>query len=250
MTYTTNLLLSLLLGATPADVTKASPQATSGTESLGGQLLDDLPLGMPTERMRPHSEPPRPAEAASETPAKAAPRYDEIGEDIGQPSGPLPLVRAREGMQQASVLLGQSADLANVQTIQLAGKAQSKAIAQLDELIAMLSKQCQGVQGSAGDRPPVPQASPQTKPAPLTKSDSRSNSPGRDSNDALNRAGAEPADMGDRAELVKRLWGHLPARSREQMLQSYTEEFLPKYQLEIEQYYRRLSEMPSPMPAE
>ena len=42
--------------------------------------------------------------------------------------------------------------------------------------------------------------------------------------------------------MVKALWGHLPERSREQMLQSFSDEFLPKYELEIEQYYRRLSE--------
>ena len=42
--------------------------------------------------------------------------------------------------------------------------------------------------------------------------------------------------------MVKDLWGHLPERSREQMLQSFSDEFLPKYELEIEQYYRRLSE--------
>jgi hypothetical protein len=42
------------------------------------------------------------------------------------------------------------------------------------------------------------------------------------------------------------LWGHLPERQREQMLQSFSDEFLPKYELEIEQYYRRLSEDVAP----
>ena len=41
---------------------------------------------------------------------------------------------------------------------------------------------------------------------------------------------------------MKSLWGNLPVRSREQMLQSFSDEFLPKYEIEIEQYYRRLSE--------
>ena len=42
--------------------------------------------------------------------------------------------------------------------------------------------------------------------------------------------------------MVKALWGQLPERSREQMLQSFSNELLPKYELEIEQYYRRWSE--------
>ena len=41
---------------------------------------------------------------------------------------------------------------------------------------------------------------------------------------------------------MKHLWGHLPEREREQMMQSFSDEFLPKYELEIEQYYQRLSE--------
>ena len=41
---------------------------------------------------------------------------------------------------------------------------------------------------------------------------------------------------------MKELWGHLPERSREQLLQSFSEEFLPKYEREIQQYYQRLSE--------
>ena len=35
-----------------------------------------------------------------------------------------------------------------------------------------------------------------------------------------------------------------PERVREQMLQSHDDEFLPKYELEIEQYFRRLAEDP------
>jgi hypothetical protein len=34
----------------------------------------------------------------------------------------------------------------------------------------------------------------------------------------------------------------LPEREREQMLQSFSGEFLPKYELELEKYYRRMSE--------
>lgn len=53
---------------------------------------------------------------------------------------------------------------------------------------------------------------------------------------------ARQTDMAQMQEVMKRLWGQLPARQREQMIQSSPEEFLPKYELLIEEYYRRLSE--------
>ena len=52
-----------------------------------------------------------------------------------------------------------------------------------------------------------------------------------------------PVDMGQMQSLIKRLWGHLPEQQRQQMLESSVEEFLPKYELQIERYFQRLSEM-------
>ena len=43
---------------------------------------------------------------------------------------------------------------------------------------------------------------------------------------------------------MKDTWGHLPPRDREQMLQNTPDKFLPKYELLIEQYYKRLAEDP------
>lgn len=41
---------------------------------------------------------------------------------------------------------------------------------------------------------------------------------------------------------IQQLWGTLPKRERERMMQSAVEEFTPKYELMIEDYFRRLSE--------
>ena len=41
---------------------------------------------------------------------------------------------------------------------------------------------------------------------------------------------------------MKDSWGHLPAKTREQMLQNSPERFLPQYELMIEKYYKRLAE--------
>lgn len=42
--------------------------------------------------------------------------------------------------------------------------------------------------------------------------------------------------------MMRQLWGELPERARQQMLQSSVEQFTPKYQTLIEDYYRRLAE--------
>lgn len=41
---------------------------------------------------------------------------------------------------------------------------------------------------------------------------------------------------------VSRHWGQLPEHARQQMRQAPFEEFPPKYELLIEEYFRRLSE--------
>jgi len=43
-------------------------------------------------------------------------------------------------------------------------------------------------------------------------------------------------------DLLSRIWGHLPDKLRDQMQASLSEQFLPKYEQLIEDYYRRLAE--------
>jgi hypothetical protein len=52
----------------------------------------------------------------------------------------------------------------------------------------------------------------------------------------------QPGSLEERKELLEGLWGELPPREREQMLQMPVEDFLPKYELLIQDYFRRLSE--------
>jgi hypothetical protein len=145
-------------------------------------------------------------------------------------------------MQRASALLGESIKRSGRHALHQAGTVQRQVVAQLDELIAELSKQCQGGQCPPGEQQPQPSQNGQPKPASSQSSASRGSTAARDSSDPLNRTQAEPAEKADVHELAKGLWGHLPQRRRDEMLQSFSDEFLPKYELEIEAYYRRLSE--------
>jgi len=210
---------------------------SSGVESLGGRLLDDLD----PDSAQPET-PPRPS--------KNAPATKEI-EDSLKASTPLlgfgaganpvsqSLARVQNSMQQAQSLLKQP--VGNAGTAQLATPVQHEILSDLDKLIADLSKQCQSCNGQCPggqcNKPPKPGQNP--KPG---KPSAAGRTAARDSTDRLDGSTAKPVDKGEVNEIVKALWGHLPERSREQMLQSFSDEFLPKYELEIEQYYRRLSE--------
>jgi hypothetical protein len=219
-------------------VANAQQPTDGGIESLGNELLQDLAPQPPRQPSQPQSPPPMPQPRRASDP----------GEDIGQPSGSLALARVRQGMQHAETLLGNNGS--DLPTVNEAGKTQQKIVDQLDQLIAELSKQCQNGQCQSSDQQrqqePQPNERSQSKPGkPKNASASAmaaSRTAARDSSDRLNQTGAKPVDKGDVEAVVKDLWGHLPERTREQMMQSFSEEFLPQYELEIEQYYRRLSE--------
>jgi hypothetical protein len=242
MRFACVMLLAFVIA--PASAATVAPSKSSGTESLGNQLLNDLAPSIP-----PKTPTVSPGPTQSDTKQDAqrlpvAPRFDDLGEDIGQPSGPLPLVRARQGMQQATALLGESTKVVDRRPLQQAGSVQQQVVAQLDQLIAELSKQCQGGQCPPSDQPAQASQRSQPKPGQSASSKGQGKTAARDSTDRLDGKNAAAVDQRDINDVVKQLWGHLPERSREQMLQSFSEEFLPKYELEIEQYYRRLSEDP------
>jgi len=128
-----------------------------------------------------------------------------------------------------------------------ATNAQLQVLASLDEVIAQLSRQCSGASNcqksaTAGDCKPGP-----PKPGGSAKGGSSpGTSPGK----------AKPLEVplaDEKAKLssfVKGLWGSLPERDREQILQPLGESFLPKYAEEIEAYFRALAEPDSsPAPA-
>jgi hypothetical protein len=127
-------------------------------------------------------------------------------------------------------------------------KLQKDVIAELEKLIAALEQQCQKCQGGANS---CSKASQQTanreqvkQPGqkPCQNGEQNSNKPARDSTERLGKDEAHKPDMEQMKGLLKDLWGQLPEKARDQMLQSSPEQFLPKYELLIEDYYRKLSE--------
>jgi hypothetical protein len=242
----TSLTLGIILLAATQPVAADAPKP-SGVESLGNELLEDLAPNSfnPSNPSPPDQE--NPSQIAPRDSASRVPRFDDLGEDIGQPSGPLSLTRVRQGMQRAQSLLAANNAPNNLPTLKQADDVQQDVVSQLDKLIAELSKQCKSCNSqSSSSTKPKPSHASQSKPGKSANAAASGQTAARDSTDRLNSSTARPADNGDIEAVVKDLWGHLPERTREQMMQSFSEEFLPKYELEIEQYYRRLSEENEP----
>ncbi len=86
-----------------------------------------------------------------------------------------------------------------------------------------------------GKQPPKPGSKPGNTP---TNKPAAKSSPRPSGKNATKRSDA----AAETRAAMERLWYLLPQHAREQMLQSPGEEFAPKYELQIEEYFRRLSE--------
>jgi hypothetical protein len=163
------------------------------------------------------------------------------GEDLGASEDPL--VRVAGQMREVETSLRSERLGPPTQRLQ------QEIIADLDKLIAQQQKQCQGGAPKPGasqspkpgtPKPGDPKPGP-PKPGPTSQQVGKQAA--SDSQDET-RAGEDgTAEFVAPQDLLKRVWGHLPARLRERMLQNPNEKFLPKYEREIEEYYRRLIDL-------
>ena len=137
-------------------------------------------------------------------------------------------------MQSAQTLL-------KSENLSTAVAAQAEAIIGIDAMIAELTQRqskCQGGQCIAGkcSKPSAPNPGKSAPSGKAGKSPAKNASPSTNSDVNLS------TDLAVAGELVKDLWGELPERQREQILQPLREEFLPKYSSEIEAYFRALAD--------
>ena len=160
------------------------------------------------------------------------------GEDLGQERRP-PLLSISNHMQQAGQLIA-SQDMTGETR-----KVQDTIVAELDDLIEKLNKQCQSCSSGQCNKPSQGQQSQSSTPKPGAGKPSSSQGSQSKPTQSQVAAGGEgepaPGDPAD-ADVVKRIWGQLPERIRQQLLQSSADEFLPKYREDIEAYFRRLAE--------
>jgi hypothetical protein len=228
------MLLAALLLALPAPRPALAADG-AGAEDLADSLEDALLEDLGDDFLKkPDAEKPTEQKPAG----KNEPAEKKIvGEDIGQgPEEQDPLARIGRQMRMVEKLLARREELKR------APELQQQIVQDLEELIERIKRQKsqQQSQGSksgkpGGQRSKVQQPGKQPGQAP-------GNQPARDSTDRLGQEAAKRVDMAHMQDLMKDVWGQLPDRAREQMLQSSVDQFLPEYEVLIEKYFRRLAE--------
>lgn len=216
--------------------------------SLDDQLLDDLNSELlPAAKPAPVGDKKEAAPATSPSitestdPANDNKLLDQLGqgEDIefGPPKDPL--ARIGQQMRAAESLISKRDTSTRTQELQ------QQIVRDLDLLLQQTKQQCQGGQCQPSPKAGQPKPSPSNSPAKSKPSGDGEpgNKPAQDSTDRLGKPGENKSD--DAAamdQLVKEVWGHLPEKVRGQMQNVGVEQFLPKYERLIEEYYKRLAE--------
>jgi hypothetical protein len=208
----------------------ASTAGAQSPPSLDDELMRDLG-GDPTAELK--------RELFGEKPADA-PLGDELKQQLERELGAAaeredddPLLRIARQMQRAGQLLEGEAGKG-------AASVQKDIVDELDRLIAQAKKQCKSGACQNSSNQSTRTASGSPKPSGNSQKPGRS--PGERQADRTTSTPAKRVDPAEMQQLLKRVWGDLPERIREQVLQLPSEEFLPKYETLIEEYYRRLAE--------
>lgn len=115
----------------------------------------------------------------------------------------------------------------------------------LENLIAQIEKQ-KAKQSSSKSKSPPGGAKPGPKkpgpPKPGSQPGDKPSSNPTDSSDQLTAKKTEKPETGKLKEMLEKVWGRLPERERQDVMQSSFEDFPTKYQYSIEQYFKILLE--------
>jgi hypothetical protein len=186
--------------------------------------LDDLFDGLPpAEKVEQKAEPAKPQAIEDLLP----------GEDIELGGAQDPFARIATKMQRSQQALTAGRSQEPTQDLQ------KEILLDLDALLKNMEKKCQGGQCNkpgSGSKPGSSAAGAKPSSKPATDSSPRVGDPGK-------TAGADDKSAADAA--LREIWGHLPPKLREAMENVKADEFLPKYDRLIEDFYRRLAEQPA-----
>ncbi len=252
------MLLALILLTLPLAYCAAAPPRV--VEDLGSDLLGDDLL----EQLVPTEEPQQELPDLDELRRSFNhPDGGKVGDDVGQPSSDNPLAIVESKMRAAESLIDRQ---------DISGKTkalQGEVIDELDKLITKLEAECKDCKGGQCSKPnnseqqtakstpkPGSKPSPGQQPKPNGSPDSQqpSQSQQAQSQQAEGQAQQQSPSQPQGGEagkataatnpqqLLKAVWGQLPERMRQQMLQSSASEFLPEYRDDIEAYFKQLAE--------
>lgn len=164
----------------------------------------------------------------------------EGGEDVTFGPADNPLVRLNQRMRDVQRRIADAKSDGDTQRLE------QDIARELADLIKQAEQACRNCQKKGGPPSTTKKAGsePSTREAaaPSETAGEPNDEPARESSERLRKDRAASVDPAERRQLLKDVWGHLPAHLRQQMEQSVNEEFLPKYSVEIAEYYRALVE--------
>jgi len=225
----------------PASGQPPSPLDEELLEGLGSDPLD------PVDRKSPEPGPPDGEQRGDASRGEDEDWQERLRRELGaaaEKESDNPLLEIARKMRDAQGRLDRHDAGSTTQIVQ------KQVVDDLEKLIDQArkaAKQCAGGQSRAqavAARKPVGQPPAGGEPEggqPSDRPAAESTQRPRATNDRPRQVDVEQVRA-----IIKELWGELPEREREQMLESPPEEFLPKYELLIEEYFRRLSEEKTP----
>lgn len=154
----------------------------------------------------------------------------------------LPVEPIIEEMKRAGALIE------NQQTGQETQKLQKQVVQNLEELIRLLESapKASSQRPSQNNEQPQPsddQTSQQQKGGSGPQNAQQtSQGPARQSSERKEEGLVTSGSLPDSNAYIKDAWGHLPPAMRQQLLNIYTEKFLPQYEDQVRRYYEALAE--------
>jgi TolA-binding protein len=249
-------LASILGPFTTSGFSQQPVKRESDTPSLDRQLLDDLDNALLEGLSNDFKEtsstgdsrtlPDEPLDAEPPMPRRMlTPDAGAVGEDIGSrdlsTDDHNPLARLEQKMRQVQDRLARRDPSQETQSIQ---REIATELASLLESLQQQQQQNQNQgQRSSRQQQSQPQSTPQqSQSSSAAPSSEPSSKPAQDSEERLGKSNDVKLQPEALRDLYQRAWGHLPAQVRDQMQAAAQEQFLPKYQILIEEYYQRLAE--------
>ncbi len=245
------VLVVIVATITRANGFRAAPQKPDPAPPHAGDDVDRELFGDDASKQPAKPAPggktqPQPP-AGKEPPAKQPPPAT-TPSDTTEGNAEQAIAKTVDDMRDAGARIGRADCGPDTQQIQ------KRIVARLDALLQQANRRCGECRGGGSS-----QASQATKSG--KKQGASKPSTGKSATGATSAAktGAKsagnvnpnaktPASLGklppdQRAALIKQLWGNLPERERNMLLQPPSaEEFLPEYETLIEEYFRRLAE--------
>lgn len=215
------------------------PAAPNPARSLEQQLFEDLD----TNPLKP-GVPRQPSTPAPQQKQGQRPSGEGLQEQLSRELGAASvsedidlILDIVQQMQQAQSLIEQA------KTGETTQQVQAGILALLDELLKTAQGQPQMSKATQSHaKEDAPRRTPnRTEPKPNDKGKPSAKAP-KPGQARPGVPGSHRPNMAEMNELLKNVWGELPEHQREQMLELPIEEFLPKYELLIESYFKRLAE--------